>query len=842
MPQNTFYLDSKWKIKDFSSSGIDDNELSDINPDNSWIDAEVPGDIHNDLFKAGKIKDPYYSDNSADCGWITEKDWYYYKTFRLPESFFKSKTFIAFEGIDTYSNVWLNGKKIGITDNMFREFSFDVTDLIRKNEENTLIVRIKSIKHMMKELPHQKYFACFNTARIFVRKAQCHFGWDWAPDLPAVGIWQGVKIIASDEGQIQDVFIQTRIDGRVSFFIRVDRKPAINQLANAKEEIRQEKIEDDLLVQVSSGNLVYEKKIDVRGGKNHLTIQVENPRLWWPNGYGQPELYHYSIKLLRRGAEIDKKEGKFGIREIELKQEPLKEGGFGFQFNINGTPVYCKGANWVPVDCFTGTARDEKYKNLVNLAREANFNMLRVWGGGIYERDIFYDLCDQNGIMVWQDFMFACSDVPDDHHWFVDMVIPEIEYQVKRLRNHPSVVYWCGGNEKTGSAGLKVSYGERLFRYIIRGICNDLDITRPYGAASPSSFSDLGNDMDSGDTHCNCLESSFKKGMTVFREEIEKIHAVFNSECAIQGPARYQSMSRFVPAEKLWPLNDLWEFRYKDNPYNTLVETYLDIQKNAAEKLFGRIDNVQEFLKKAMTAHAEILRAEIEHQRCRKWVNNGIMFWMYSDIWPTGTWSVVDYYELPKPAYYAVKRAYQPVLVSIQQIGGDTKVFISNDLLQELTGIVEFGQASIYGGTLWEKELNNITVKENESVEIADIGSRILEIPDSYLFARFRGNGQTAGATFFPDLWKDIDWQEPGLSYEVISETGVDGRFEKAIKISAKLYARMVSINLPGDMYARFSDNFFDLEAGEAKFVTIVTGANFNCNELRLSHWLTEWI
>ena len=841
MSKSLMHLGGNWKVKSFEYQDEKENTVPHINLNDTWIDAEVPGDIHNALFKAGMIADPYYSENSKECSWVAEKDWCYFKTFRLPCNFIREKTSIVFEGIDTYSDIWLNGEKIGQTDNMFREFSFDITGIIRENEENELTVRIKSLKHIMEKFPHQKYFACFNTARIFVRKAQCHFGWDWAPDLPAVGIWQGVKVVASDEGQLLDAYIKTRIDGKVSFFITVDRKPQVNELDNAKEEIRIEKIEDDLLVTVSDGVLTYEKKVPIRGGKNHLTMEIENPKLWWPNGYGEPFLYNYCIRLLRKGIEIDGKEGRFGIREVELKQEPLKAGGFNFQFNINNTPVYCKGANWVPLDCFTGTVEDDKYKCLIRLAKEANFNMIRVWGGGIYEKEIFYELCDENGIMVWQDFMFACSDVPDNHHWFIDLVIPEIEYQMKRMRNHPSIVYWCGGNEKTGSAGLKVSYGERMFHYIIRGICNDLDSTRPYGATSPMSFSDLGNDMDSGDTHCNCLESSFKEGMTVFREKIEKICAVFNSECAIQGPARFQSMSRFIPGEKLWPLNDLWRFRYKDNPYNTLTEEYLDIQSGAAEILFGSCSDVKDFLKKAMTVHAEILRAEIEHQRCRKWVNSGIMFWMFSDIWPTGTWSVVDYYELPKPAYYAVKRAYEPVLISIQQIGGDVKILASNDSLQELEGIVEFGQATIYGEIVWKNELNTITVRKNESVEIACIGNLIAEIPNSYLFARFSGKNQKAGTTFFPKLWKDIDWQEPGLTYKVISETSFDGRFEKVIEVSARLYARMVNINLPGDIYAQLSDNFFDIEAGETKVITVVAKEDFNCNELRIDHWLTEW-
>ena len=840
MSKSFINLDALWKIKDVDYN--DENSISGIKPNKTWIEAEVPGDIHDALFKAGKIKDPYYAENCLECEWVAWKDWVYYKSFRLPENFLRENTRIVFSGIDTYSTVWLNGQKLGDTDNMFREFSFDITEIIKEYDDNELVVKVKSVKHMMEEFPHQKYFACFNTARVFVRKAQCHFGWDWAPPLPGVGIWQDVKLVTTSEGQLLDVCVKTRIDGKVSFFVRVDRKPVINELNNTKEEIKVEKIEDDLLVEISDGISIYKKAVAVRGGKNHLTIEIENPRLWWPNGYGEPFLYHYSIKLRRKGIEIDKKEGRFGIREVELKQEPLAEGGFSFQFYINKTLVYCKGANWIPIDCFTGTIKDEKYQSLIGLAKEANFNMLRIWGGGIYEKDIFYNLCDQNGIMVWQDFMFACSDVPDDHDWFINLVIPEIEYQVKRLRNHPCIIYWCGGNEKTGSAGLKVSYGEKMFHYIIRGICNDLDSTRPYNAASPFSFSDLGNDQDSGDTHCNCLEQSFKKGMIVFRDEIDKINAVFNSECAIQGPARFQSISKFIPQDKLWPLNDLWRFRYKDNPYNTLVEEYLDIQISAAEILYGNCSDVKDFLKKAMTAHVEILKAEIEHQRCRKWVNSGFLFWMYSDIWPTGTWAVVDFYELPKPAYYAVKRAYEPLMLSIQQKKDDIKVFIVNDLLLKEEGRLEYGQATVDGVVSWKRTIDHISVGENEALEITSIGNMIKNIPNSYIFARFIGNKYKINTTFFHKLWKDIEWREPGLTFRVLNESKLNEKFIKSIEVKTDKYARMVNINLPENKWAIFSDNFFDLEAGESKQITIVAKEDFKLNSIQIDHWLTEWV
>lgn len=840
MDKNYFYINDGWQISE-CGNGEEETLMSELIYKREWIDAKVPGDVHVDLFRAGKIRDPYFSDYSKECAWITEKDWLFKKTFILPANFKKEKTKLIFEGIDTYSTIWVNGIKIGITDNMFREFAFDISELVNENEDNEIIVKVKSIKKMMETFEYQKYFACFNTARIFARKAQCHFGWDWAPELPATGLWQGVKIESKLKGHLENVQVVSRLSGEISFFVKVDRKPTINELAQSKEAIKHEKIEDELLIQIYDEDVICEKRIGVRGGKNHVTLEVENPKLWWPNGYGEPNLYNYKVTLIRKNVEIETISGRFGIREIELKQEPLKEGGFNFQFNVNKIPIYCKGSNWVPLDCFTGTINPEKYQTMLRLAKEAHFNMLRIWGGGIYEKEIFYEICDENGIMVWQDFMFACSDVPDDQPLFHELVIPEIEYQVKRLRNHPSIVYWCGGNEKTGSSGLKVSYGERMLHYIIRGICGDLDPTRPYGAASPRSYSDLGNDQDSGDTHCNCLEHSFKRGMTVFRDEIEKIKAAFNSECAIQGPSRYKSVIKFIPEDKLWPLNELWRFRYKDNPYNTLVEEYLDIQFDSGEILFGKCNNVKDFIKKAMTAHAEILRAEIEYQRCRKWTNSGFMFWMYSDIWPTGTWAVVDYYATPKMAFYAVSRAYNPLLVSIQQIQGDIKVYISNDLLEDLDVAFEIGQKTIEGKVIWKESINRISIDKNERINVASVGGKVQKISDSYLFASASNDKYSTRTTFFHDMWKDINWAEPSLSLKELSEQFIDGEYIKTVEITAKKFARAVNLNLNEKIYAFFSDNFFDLEADEVKNITIASRIKFGLEDIKVDHWLTDW-
>lgn len=835
MTANVLKLDGIWKLYDGEGLYNDTVDFIRINEGKEFIAAEVPGDIHADLFKAGRINDPYFGYNAGKCGWVTEKDWLYLKKFKIEKSFSRSKTMVVFKGIDTYAVIFFNGKKIGEANNMFLKYEFDVTGLIRDNEENELAVVIRSVKKEMAKFPLQKYFGCFNTPRIFIRKAQCHFGWDWAPELPAAGLWQGVDLVSYDKCRIVDTNVWTKTDGRITFIVELDyniRRP----------EDYNKKHNDELLIVIEDGEKKINKKVPVRGQRNLTTVKIENPKLWWPNGYGSPNLYSYSVKLIRNGNVLDGSRGRFGIREVQLVQEPNEKDGFSFGFYINGKPIYSKGSNWVPVECFTGTLTDEKYRDLIRMAREGNMNMLRVWGGGFYEKDIFYDLCDENGIMVWQDFMFSCSDIPDEYEGFTEMVEKEAIYQIKRLRNHPGIIYWCGCNEKTGAFGFKDNYGAKTIYILLRGICGEYDPTRPYMPQSPISFSDICNDPESGDTHVNCLEESVKDGMETYREKLAKIDSAFNSETAILGPSRLQSIKKFIPEDKLWPLNELWEYRFLDNPYNSLQDiTYLGQQKIMAEGLFGKFENLEEFIKKAMTAHSEILRSEIEHNRSKKWHSAGVMNWMFSDIWPTGTWALIDYYKLPKPAYYAAKRAYQPLLPVFTQESDGIILTVVNDKLEDISCNIEYGQRKVDGAILWSTLLENHNIKANMNTEIIEINGRARDDKDSYLYAKIRSEKYSTSTTFFHKLWKDIEWQRPEVEFSVVDEWFDGEAYKKTIKIESDQYARMVNLNLSDDQYAFYSDNFFDLEAGEKKDVTIESKEDFKVSDISIMHWLDEW-
>lgn len=832
MSQNKLLLNESWKVRQIDSCNDVNIDYSRLLADRNWVEASVPGDIHDDLFKAGIIPDPYYSDNCVKCSWVTESDWLYYTEFTLPQGFKMKNTRIVFKGIDTFSEIWFNGTKLGETDNMFREFSFDISNIVKEDASNKLFIKIRSVKKTMKEYCTDNYFACFNTQRIFLRKAQCHFGWDWAPDFPGTGIWDDVVICSDDGHLINDVNIHSKIDGNVTFKVELNKeknKPGVKYDGGY-----------EVLVRIS-GKDELEKVFRVQGKKNVFNMKIADPKLWWPNGYGEQYLYDYEVVLLNYGQEVDRVCGTFGIREVRLIEEPQNDGDTTFQFEINKVKLTVKGANWVPLDSMTGIVKDEKYHEMILKAKQANFNTLRIWGGGIYEKDIFYELCDKLGIMVWQDFMFACSDIPDNHPWFVEKIIPEIEYQVKRLRNYTSLVYWCGGNEKTGNYGALKSYGDRTFHYTIRGICNDLDPTRPYGSSSPYSYTDLGNDFSSGDTHCSSYHTAVKHGIKASRETLDSFKVAFASEIAVQGPSRMSTLKKFIPEEKMWPVNDVWDLHFTRNPYDESGTTFIQQQLLVAEDTFGAHSNVDDFVKKGMTVHAEFVKSEAEYHRVRKEECGGIMFWMYSDVWPSGTWALVDYYGVEKPAYYAAKRIFAPVVVTIQSIDKKMKVHIINDTLKEIAGKVEVGQVTINGNVLWTEKIDNVSISANSAVEITEISDRIVDDGDSYLFARLVNDGKVIKNLYFHNLWKDIEWSDPCLTSRVLYYTKYRETYKACIEVSAEKFARMVNINLLEGSAVYISDNFFDMESGEKKIIEITSDKPFDVNKLRIDHWLTEW-
>ena len=788
--------------------------------------ATVPGDIHNDLVKANVIPDPYYSDNANKCGWVTEQDWLYETTFTVTKEMLQSKLKLVFAGIDTYSEILVNGKKIADTDNMFLRYDFVVNDYVKEGE-NTLAVNLISIKEAAKQFPEEGYFGCFNVQRIFMRKAQCHFSWDWAPNFPAMGIWQDVELDVLDGGEIKSVTVHPYLDGRASFFVHLS------------EDFDNENIGDkSIKIKVFDSDVTVEKTFAVDGYKNACNIVVEAPKLWWPVSMGEPNLYNFEVTLVENSKETYKKSGRFGFRTVELEQSPIEENKFACKFKINGKEIFLKGANWIPLDIMTGCITKEKYEAAINKAMDANFNCLRVWGGGIYEKDVFFDICDEKGILVWQDIQLACADIPDDYPGFADRMIEEVEYQITRIQYHPSFFVSTGGNEKTGAFGKQKSRGDRLVYYTLRGLCQHLDGTRPYMPSSPYSFTDGGNSLNSGDSHVNSYQTARAEGkMGEFREILMNLDASMASEIAVQGASRLEGLKKYIPEDKLWPVNDIYDLHFTRNPYDGTGTTFVEQQIEAAGILFGEADNVNDFVKKSMALHSEFVKADSEFHRARMARCGGAMFWMFSDIWPSGTWAIVDYYLIPKAAYYSAKRSYAPITPVITKIKGETALYVINDTLNEVKATLTLRYTDANGNISLEKEYP-VTLSANTSLKVEELES-IIEVGSNNIFvAELKMDEKSVKTYYYPDLWKKVAWANPELDVKI------ERKCDKCatLTITAKsAFARMVNVLVPDLANTVISDNFFDMEKGETKVVEIKADKPFATEEIEVLNWLDKW-
>ncbi len=783
--------------------------------------ATVPGDVTLDLWKNGVVEDPYYGINHQQLGWIIDRDFVYRTSFDLPEEIISGEEILlTFDSIDTFSDIWLNGEFLGHTEDMFLKYTFPVKDIAKK-EGNVLTVKMLSTGRIMDSIDDKGYFGTFNVKRLFIRKAQCHFGWDWAPDMPGYGICGDVSIAGVPKNRMEDVHYRTYNDGTVSLFadLTYNVRPQIDFNGNPIRESSPECANDQLryilaknpdLPLTEENAIVHTVK--VTGKKNFSNFQVESPKLWYPMGYGEHPLYAYRVELIRDGKVIDSRSGNLAFREIKLSQKPYDEEKMEYKLIINGKEVFVKGSNWVPAECFIGSIQDEKYHRLVQQAVDANFNMLRVWGGGIYEKDIFYDICDKKGIMVWQDLMFACADIPEDDPAFVELTRKEITYQITRLRNHPSIVYWCGGNEKTGSYGLQICRGDYFVDVLLRGLVANLDDSRPYARQSPCSLTDVGNDRSSGESHAGSFESSLAAGVLNYRDNVSGSGVSFVSECAIMGPGSLESLKKIFPEDKLWPINEYWDDRLMDNPYAAILMTFAKRQEHYADTLYGKSDTVEQFIAKGMTVHAETMRAEIEFARANPNCG-GFMNWMYSDIWPSATWSVVDYYCEPKQVYYQMKRSFAPVLVSfVQDESKQLQLMLLNDSTEAVATEITYGLRSLKGETRWSKTVS-IGCEAGEKVFL-DITDEY-QGENSYLFAEYESNGEKRSAVFSYDMWHNCRF-ESDYTYETAELAD-----SMVVTLKANTFAKGITLRLPENCKYTYSDNYIDLQAGEEATVYI---------------------
>jgi beta-mannosidase len=832
-------LDGEWQLRMTEHDAGDAAELISLEED--WMPATVPGDVHQALMDAGVIADVHIGSNAMECQWVSQKDWWLRKRFVAPEQL-GDYTELQMDGLDVYATIWLNGVELGKSDNAFLQWRKRVDEVIKPGEENVLLVRLESVSERLGRTKFTGWnddWGPRGVLRAKVRKPQYSFGWDWAPVLPSIGIWRSVRLKSWRQYHISDVYVRSQVSGQVDVFVTMSHQVHEGQLE----------------VRIQGHGYEARQVIDLHGANHYANFHIPDPQLWWPAGYGAPNLYTYEVYYKEDGKVLDARQGRFGIREVQVFEEPYP-GGMSWGLQVNGEKVFCKGANWIPCEMFPGIVRPNKLYTALERAKEADFNMLRVWGGGVYEDELFYDWCDANGIMIWQDFMFAGTlyDVSDPD--FRRSVIKEAEYQVKRLRNNPCIVLWCGTNEdgkswgyrseQNDDAGMEVAVDRKsrleldneLFSMILRGTVSRFT-QEPYVESSPQSHEDYGNHPASGNSHLSvhkyCLDYSAEE----YRRYFDTIVA-FNSEFCIQGPARASSIRRFMPADHLWPPDTMWKYHMSQGHRNYY---HYELHIKYAEDLYGPVNSLDDYSKLGAAMHAEFTRAEYESARRYKWACGGTMVWMHNDCWPTSNWSIFDYYNVAKPAFYAAKRACAPVLPIIFPLGDQVQFYVTADTLQSYQGTAVIGQETLTGEVLWQEQLN-ISLPANSSVcYYSRAQSSLVQDVNSVLFMDVTlGDMTLERVYYFPFLWKKVRWPEPNIRLAVLEQKQSGGRVQTRVQVSTDVFAHFCHLDvLPLEEHF-LSDNFFDLGAGRSRVITIDSPRPVKLADIQVGHWLTTWL
>ncbi|MBI2427881.1 MAG: glycoside hydrolase family 2 protein [Ignavibacteriales bacterium] len=768
-----------------------------------WMPAHVPGTVHTDLMMCNVIPDPYFRMNENDVQWVENIQWLYRRTLVVDETFLKEKNIaLVAEGIDTYAGFKINGKEIGTTENMFVHHRFDIKRYL-KSGENAIEILFDSpvVRSKALQKKHGALQVALEPHRVYARKAQYSFSWDWGPKLTTSGIWRPIYIEASSGPVLQNPFVKT---------LELKKKSATIELS-----VDIEHFSSAVLVTAKIEGEYFSEEVVKRANSSTLRfkMKIDHPNIWWPNGYGSQSLYSATFTLNDENGIVSETTTTFGIRTVELLQEKDFEGK-SFIILVNGVKIFCKGADWIPSDNFIPRIPDSTYERLLRMARDANMNMIRVWGGGIYEQEIFYNLCDRLGLLVWQDFMFACGEYPHTS-WFLKSVSDEAEKAVTRLRNHPSVAIWCGNNEcewlfctENPDKTADEMTGAVIFRKLLPDAVEKLDGSRPYWRSSPYG-SGFPNDESNGNHHQWQVWSFWKD-----YNEYETSKARFVTEFGFQAPATMKTWEECTLPEERKPQHPVIEH------HNKQVEGQERLFRfQSAHYAVG--EDFNKFVYQGQLVQANALKTAVEHWRRRKFNTAGALFWQLNDCWPVSSWSVIDSGLRPKAAYFYAKRFFSNVLVSLKHSGETIEVWGTNDTLETIKGTIDIRILSFTGEKHFELK-KEISLKANTS-------SMIVELPvrgedrefkyDRYILVRLLSNNSilSENRSFFAEP-KHLHLPVPRIICGVSTKSG--GEYQ--LNVRTDLFAKDVCIAIDGQDIT-IGDNYFDLDAGNSKIISCNT-------------------
>lgn len=781
-----------------------------LTPQECCIKAQVPGDVRLDLLRAGLIAEPLTEANVLEQNWIEEKDWWYHRTFTLPRDALRCHAELIFDGIDQTADIWCNGVSAGRANNMFREYRFDVTRLLHEGT-NTLDVRLDVGLRWADDKPTAAFEKCWNNwdlRRMWMRKSQQSFYWDITPRLMTCGLWRGVRLEAYDEAAIRDVYVTSELHG-------ADAQVTVEVETEAFADVRGQSLSAVLWDETTRETALCALDAAAAGRqKKTLRLQVPQARLWWPNGMGEPHLYELELSLLSAdGRLLSQKRLRCGIRSVALEQRELNAEESTFTIKVNGERVFCKGWDWVPPDAVYARITPERERAFLQLALDCHTNMLRIWGGGIYVSDEFYDYCDEHGIMLWQDFMFACGFYPDDDPDYWKEVKNEVACVARRYRNHPSLALWCANNENqqvhesVDPDGPNI--GQRLYDELMPQVLAQLDPARLYLHGSPLGGA-TANSNQRGDQHIWDYSMAWltngSRQLQIW--DIAENNPKFVSEFGIVSPPNLLTARDFMGGHTPDRSSREW--------YHHMCYFALGFVENLLRRYYkdDPVEDPEEYTKAGQLLQAEAVSDIIETLRCRKFDCSGVLYWQFAESWGHTGYSPVDYYLRKKACYYYVRRAFAPLSAAFAECGDE--VMLLNDTRADAKVEVEYGIMTFTGEVL-SRALLNATAKANSAVPLGRINAAAAVNPAAafaYVILRQGGRVLCKNRRFLAPL-KTL--QLPPAQLQAQIQPLAPDRWQLTLTAAAFQW----DVALRQDDRFAYSDNDFDLWPGESRTITV---------------------
>ena len=810
--------------------------------DTNWRSAKVPGCVHTDLMQNGIIEHPYFFYNEDSARWIDKEDWIYQTKFDLPITMKGlNKYQLQFDGLDTYADIYLNGKKIDSTKNAHCTYIYDVSDVIEPsgNELKIYFHNTLDIAGALRDahpylLPNTNEQLPFDQRQAhFVRKPSYQMGWDWGPRLVTAGIWRDVSLKAWKGEKIDDAYYRLK---------SLSNEKAVYNVDVEIDAAENKEVELGVGIDISS-NVASSKIVKLNKGINKFSIQFEikNPKLWWTVGLGDQHLYDLFVYVKEREELVDQRKDQIGVRKLELVQEKDSTGsGVSFYFKLNDVPVFMKGTNYIPSEVFPSAVTDSIYLRDIKTALDANMNMIRVWGGAIYESDYFYELCNRAGILVWQDFMYACNLYPHDKQFLANAEKEAID-NVKRLRNHPSLALWCGNNEILQGFhrwGWKSRYKhsdedstemlkgyKMLFEEMLPNVVSKYDQDRKYWPSSPASNNGLSlSNLVDGDDHMWRVWFS-KAPFDAYEKEISR----FVSEYGLQSFPELETFKLFMDEDSIYDGSHSMKYRQRSPmPWRGKDYTSTEMIKHYSKKYYGYKEGVgiDTLIYISQLMQAKGLRQAIETHRVNMPYCMGSLYWQINDCWPGITWSTMDYFGNLKASHYAVKLANEPVHVYIKKEGYNKSIYTISDLLEDKKMKLVWNY--IIDDKVVATDTSEVTVEGNKSQnqqtistwKLSKFGSKSKGLIEALLYD---GNTLISESILLNKDEKEFDFQNPNIQ---IKTEKMDSIHYK-INLTSSSFAHGVRIK--SNMKGNFDYNYIDISPTRSKSI-LFTAQTANAN------------